>query len=67
MIDTQTAWRWAMLGVAVLILFIFTISLASARDLGQWSNSDPAISEWYRSLMQPDNPGVPCCGTADAY
>lgn len=38
-----------------------------ARDLGQWENADPAIAEWYRSLMQPDNPQVSCCGPADAY
>lgn len=39
---------------------------AHARDLGQWGNIDPAISEWYRSLKQPDN-SVSCCGEADSY
>jgi hypothetical protein len=38
-----------------------------ARDLGQWSSADPAISHWYKSLMMPDNPTISCCGDADAY
>jgi len=50
--------------VIVLGLFL-VISPASARDLGQWSDS--AVAEWFRSLMQPDAPMVPCCGEADAY
>jgi hypothetical protein len=40
---------------------------AHARDLGQWEGGDPAVREWYRSLMQPDVPTVSCCGEADAY
>jgi hypothetical protein len=63
----DAAIRWLVFGTAIVLLFLCVISIANARDLGQWENSDPAISEWYRSLMQPDNPGVPCCGTADAY
>ncbi len=39
----------------------------SARDLGQWTSVDPAVSAWYKSLMQPDNPTISCCGGADAY
>lgn len=45
----------------------FMLSPAFGRDYGQWENSDPVISEWYRGLMQPDNPTVSCCGKADAY
>lgn len=40
---------------------------AFGRDLGQWENTDPVLRQWYRSLMQPDNPGVSCCGEGDAY
>jgi hypothetical protein len=40
---------------------------ASARDLGQWRNSDPAVRQWYQALMQPDVPNASCCGEADAY
>ena len=40
---------------------------AHGRDLGQWGNNDPEISQWYRTLMQPDNPSVSCCGESDAY
>lgn len=27
----------------------------------------PEHDSWYQSLMQPDNPRVPCCGIADGY
>src|SRR5512139_2771704 len=50
----------------VLALLLLTGS-ATARDLGQWENSDPAVREWYSHLMQPDNPTVSCCGESDAY
>ena len=43
------------------------MSVASARDLGQWEATDPGVREWYQALMQPDNPAVSCCGEADAY
>ena len=43
------------------------ISVANARDLGQWETTDPHIREWFQALMQPDNPAVSCCGEADAY
>jgi hypothetical protein len=42
-------------------------TLATGRDSGQWETSDPAIRNWYQSLMQPDAPAMPCCGEADAY
>jgi hypothetical protein len=40
---------------------------AFARDNGQWKNSDPAVSRWFRELMRPDEPEKSCCGEADAY
>jgi hypothetical protein len=40
---------------------------ANARDLGQWENVDPVVRSWYRNLRQPDNPGMSCCDTSDAY
>lgn len=49
-------------------LFLGSVRGARARDNGQWSeNSDPAIVEWYRSLMRPDAPSASCCSLADAY
>jgi hypothetical protein len=57
----------ATLGVVFGILAALFIGNARARDVGQWETSDPTVREWYRSLKQPDNPSVPCCGTADAY
>jgi hypothetical protein len=50
---------------AVAILFM--LLPAFARDNGQWENSDPVIGLWFRSLRQPDNPQMSCCGEADAY
>jgi hypothetical protein len=52
---------------AVLFAFMAILSAAPARDLGQWENSDPRIKQWFETLMQPDNPGVRCCGESDAY
>lgn len=73
-IEAAVAFRWFLFGLAILILFIFGISLAAntinpaaARDLGQWENSDPAISAWFKSVKMPDAPTVSCCGEADAW
>ncbi len=43
------------------------MSVAFARDTGQWEPANPVIREWYQGLMQPDNPAVSCCGEADSY
>jgi hypothetical protein len=40
---------------------------AAGRDNGQWEAGDPAVSQWFNSLMQPDNPELSCCGDADGY
>jgi len=53
-------------GIVALVLLL-TLHFAQARDLGQWEATDPAIREWYQSLMQPDVPTASCCGEADAY
>ncbi|SRR5258708_26719593 len=55
---------WRSIGVLISVLLF---SAAHARDLGQWEASDPAIREWYRSLMRPDAPSSSCCDIADAY
>jgi hypothetical protein len=52
---------------AALFLTGLVCSVGQAKDNGQWENTDPEIREWYRTLMQPDNPNVSCCGEADAY
>jgi hypothetical protein len=53
--------------VGTLIVFLFSVHAAPARDLGQWSETDQVVRHWYQTLMQPDNPAVSCCGEADAY
>lgn len=42
-------------------------SPAIARDAGQWAKQDPVVSQWFSTLMQPDQPTISCCGEADAY
>lgn len=57
-----------LIGFAVFALVaVLGIHFAHARDLGQWQAGDPAIREWFQSLMQPDVPSASCCGEADAY
>jgi hypothetical protein len=59
----QKSLLWA-LGAAV---FVFSVSKAPARDLGQWDDIDPLVRKWFRELKQPDNPSRSCCGESDAY
>lgn len=50
-------------------LFVFSLLVipAQARNSGQWADVPTNIREWFRTLMQPDNPQMSCCGEADAY
>jgi hypothetical protein len=58
------AWIGALIcAVAMLLMSLPTFS----RDNGQWENSNPMISRWFRELKRPDYPQSPCCGEADAY
>lgn len=60
--------RWLVLAMLSFVMLCgLLVGMAFARDLGQWNGADPEIREWYRGLMQPDNPTVSCCGEADAY
>lgn len=57
------ALRWVILVATVVVLFsIFTVIKLLAHD-----HDHPELDQWYASLMQPDNPTVPCCGKSDAY
>lgn len=58
---------FAFCAIVLILAFLFGILPAKANDDGQWGNTDPAITEWYRDLKQPDNPNASCCGEADAY
>jgi hypothetical protein len=58
------------------LLFVFALSLmittslvctATSRDEGQWGDQSPQLRQWFRQLMQPDEPTKSCCGEADAY
>ena len=62
--------RWIFLATCFALGWFLADAVrfaAHGRDLGQWSNNDPEISQWYRTLMQPDNPSMSCCGEADAW
>jgi hypothetical protein len=56
----------AALGLGVLVMFIWAVSQAHARDNG-WESTPANERKWFQSLMQPDNPSMSCCGEADAY
>jgi hypothetical protein len=64
---TTPGLRLAAILVLSSAIGLALVSFAGARDLGQWKDSDPAIRDWYQSLMQPDAPSTSCCGEADAY
>ena len=51
----------------LLLCLLLLSAPAYARDRGQWGTSDPAVREWFRTLMRPDDPQLSCCGEADAY
>jgi hypothetical protein len=55
----------AKIVLALLVAFyalFFWSAMTRAHDA-----HNPEHDEWYRSLMQPDNPAASCCGLADAY
>jgi hypothetical protein len=56
-----------IVAVFMVLMLVAFVSVTFARDLGQWEAQNPAVVEWYQHLMQPDAPGVSCCGEADAY
>jgi hypothetical protein len=59
------------IGSIVTCAFIILItSIRPVHALGppeRWAQADPELREWFSSLMQPDQPGTSCCGSADAY
>lgn len=59
--------RGAIVVAGAVGLVTLIAGRAKARDAGQWEATDPAIREWYRGLMRPDEPTLSCCGEADAY
>lgn len=59
--DTSERWS-AALAAAVIFLFFASLYPVLAHD-----HDHPELDHWYKSLMQPDNPHVSCCGKADAY
>ena len=55
-------WRRLALLAGVVLGVALLASPAVAHDHENMVND-----QWMKGLMQPDNPTVPCCGTADAY
>ncbi len=49
-----------------LAIFILISESALARPPDQWSKNI-TIQQWFQGLMQPDNPQISCCGTADSF
>src|ERR1700751_5860779 len=50
-----------------LVLLLMLCVPALARNSGQWADEPANIREWFRTLMQPENPYMSCCGEADAF
>ena len=65
--DSIPTWRGHLIALPTAVAMTAFAYGAHGRDLGQWENDDPAVREWYRTLMQPDLPKASCCGEADAY
>jgi hypothetical protein len=65
--DSILTWRGHLIAFPTALAMAAFAYAAHGRDLGQWENDDPAVREWYRTLMQPDLPKASCCGEADAY
>jgi hypothetical protein len=53
------------LTLIALIVSAATSTDASARDYGQYGNTDPEIKEWVKGLT--DKSGQGCCATADGF
>src|SRR3974390_1677957 len=58
----DTGWLAAIIAILIVAFFIIICSVVHAHDLDR-----PELNFWYSHLMQPDNPGMSCCGEADAY
>ena len=43
-----------MKGLVLGAAFGCVLSVANARDFGQWEGTEPHIRQWYQALMQPD-------------
>src|ERR1700677_4494611 len=61
--STGSGWSVKMRVVVIGSVMLLS-AVASARDNGQWSQSDPATREWFRSQRNPTTK-VPCCSEAD--
>lgn len=48
-------------------LWFALLILASSANAAEYPNSTPEIRQWFRTLMQPDQPWMSCCGEADGY
>jgi hypothetical protein len=57
----------AYLRDVLLWIVVVWLLLWAGVNFGHAHDEDRAHDAWYHSLMQPDNPTVPCCGLADAY
>jgi hypothetical protein len=56
-----------LISLGMIFALLFFSVIAHSRDGGQWEATDADVRQWYRELMQPENPSVSCCGEADAY
>ena len=50
-----------------IVLGALTMLAASLHASRAHDHDHPELDAWYATLMQPDRPGVSCCGKADDY
>jgi hypothetical protein len=53
------------LRLTMIALIVLAAGGSSARDYGQYGNTDPEIKEWVKGLT--DKSGQGCCATADGF
>ena len=53
--------------LAILVLVTLALGLMGIVKVRAHDHDNPALDQWYETLMMPDNPSVRCCGLEDEY
>ena len=64
----QEAMKTLLIAAASVVALAGSLQVQSERGtINKSPEADPVISAWYKSLTQPDDPTMSCCGEADAF
>lgn len=50
-----------------IFVFVFSMIVTAIVARSDERFAPPDLGEYFRSLMQPDNPAISCCGAGDVY